>query len=280
MPSTSTPAAASEYAGMRDPDAAYRRAAQSALQSRFPPARAAVLLPVVPFVEAVRWGRRGGRSRPAWRGGMCSTIPSKNLCEVAPPPWSNRTAPEGEGRLSFRRPGCRADTHHATRPLGGRRALTNFSLIAISLQATWATTSQIHLRRRCTPYQMTLVSIGVTARPAAGKDPVGVAVDQQRQHHPRVILRRPRTPMVHLEDAQIDALDRRDHEMRQIVLGYPVAKIGRKQKRLLAITVNEVAHPKILTKTHRKVRQTASLIYSCAVERCRHPAGANPGRFA
>jgi len=88
--------------------------------------------------------------------------------------------------------------------------------------------------------------------PAAGKDPVGVAVDQQRQHHPRVILRRPRTPMVHLEGTQIDALDRLDHEMREIVFGYPVAKIGRKQKRLLAITLNEVAHPTILTKLTAK----------------------------
>ena len=95
--------------------------------------------------------------------------------------------------------------------------------------------------------------------PTAGENPVSVAVDQQSQHHPRVMLRRPRAAMVHLEGAQIDALDRRDHEMRQIALRYPVAKIGRKQKRLLAITVNEVAHPVILTKTHRKVRQTASL---------------------
>ena len=94
--------------------------------------------------------------------------------------------------------------------------------------------------------------------PPAGENPVGVAIDQQRQHHPRVILRRPRTPMVHLEGVQIDPLNRRDHEMRQIVLGYPVAKVGRKQKRLLPITVHKLAHPEILTKTHRKVRQTAS----------------------
>ena len=40
--------------------------------------------------------------------------------------------------------------------------------------------------------------------------------------------------------------------MRQIVLGYPVAKIGRKQKRLLAITLNEIAHPTIPTKLTAK----------------------------
>ena len=51
----------------------------------------------------------------------------------------------------------------------------------------------------------------------AGKDPVGVAVDQQRQHHPGVILRRARATMVHLEGTQIDAFDRLDHGVRQII---------------------------------------------------------------
>ena len=36
--------------------------------------------------------------------------------------------------------------------------------------------------------------------------------------------------MVDLEGAQIDALDRRDHEVRQIILWDPVPKFGRKQK--------------------------------------------------
>ena len=49
--------------------------------------------------------------------------------------------------------------------------------------------------------------------PTAGKYPVGVAVDQQRQHHPGVILRRARAAMVHLEGAQSDAFDRLDHEV-------------------------------------------------------------------
>ena len=47
--------------------------------------------------------------------------------------------------------------------------------------------------------------------------------------------------MVHLEGAQTDALDRLDHEMRQIIRRDPVPQIGRKQKRLVPITVNEVA---------------------------------------
>ena len=96
--------------------------------------------------------------------------------------------------------------------------------------------------------------------PTAGEDPVGVAVDQQRQHHPRVILRRARAAMVHLEGAQIDTLHRLDHEVPQIIRREPVPQIGRKQKRLVPITLDEVAHPAILRQIQPKVRQTASLI--------------------
>ena len=102
--------------------------------------------------------------------------------------------------------------------------------------------------------------------PTAGENPIGVAVDHKRQHHPRVILRRARAAMVHLEDAQIDALDRLDHEMRQIIRRDPVPQIGRKQKRLVPITVNEVAHPVILRQIQPKVRQTASTKTSSATQ--------------
>ena len=75
--------------------------------------------------------------------------------------------------------------------------------------------------------------------PTAGEDPVGVAVDHQRQHHPWVILRRARAAMVHLEGAQIDTLHRLDHEvMSQIIRREPVPQIGRKQKRLVPITLD------------------------------------------
>ena len=49
-------------------------------------------------------------------------------------------------------------------------------------------------------------------------DPPGIAIDQQRQHHPRVILRRAGATMVDLEGAHLDPLDRLDHEVRQIIL--------------------------------------------------------------
>ena len=44
--------------------------------------------------------------------------------------------------------------------------------------------------------------------------------------------------MVHLEGAYLDALDRLDHEMRQIILRDPVPKIGRKQKSLVPLAVD------------------------------------------
>ena len=64
--------------------------------------------------------------------------------------------------------------------------------------------------------------------------------------------------MVHLEGAQIDTLHSLDHEVPQIIRRDPVSKIGRKQKRLLPITVHEVAHAAILREIQPKVRQTAS----------------------
>ena len=97
--------------------------------------------------------------------------------------------------------------------------------------------------------------------PAAREDPVRIAIDQQRQHHPGMILRRARAAMVDLEGTEIDALDRLDHEVRQIILGDPITKIGRKQKRLVPITIDELAHGTILTEPHAKVRQTASACF-------------------
>ena len=83
-------------------------------------------------------------------------------------------------------------------------------------------------------------------------------VQKQSGTRKRRVLRRARATMVHLEGAQIDAFDRLDHEVRQIIRRDPVPQIGRKQKRLVPITVHEVAHPAILREIQPKVRQTAS----------------------
>ena len=96
--------------------------------------------------------------------------------------------------------------------------------------------------------------------PPAREDPVGIAIDQQRQHHPRVILRRAGATMVDLEGAHLDPLDRLDHEVRQIILRDPVPKIGRKQKRLVPLAVDKFAHGEILTENLPKVRHTARTV--------------------
>ena len=68
--------------------------------------------------------------------------------------------------------------------------------------------------------------------------------------------------MVHLEGAHLDALDRLDHEMRQIILRDPAPKIRRKQKSPLPLAVYKFSHDKILTENDPKIRQTASPDYS------------------
>ena len=103
------------------------------------------------------------------------------------------------------------------------------------------------------------VATGRALDPTAREDPVGIAVDQKRQHHPRVILRRAAAPTVHLEGAHVDALNRLDHEVRQIVLRDPIPKIGRKQESLVPPAVHESAHRRMLTEHHTKVRQTDSI---------------------
>ena len=60
--------------------------------------------------------------------------------------------------------------------------------------------------------------------------------------------------MVHLEGAQIDTLHRLDHEVSQIIRREPVPQIGRKQKRLVPITLDEVSHRAILREIQPKVR--------------------------
>ncbi len=63
--------------------------------------------------------------------------------------------------------------------------------------------------------------------------------------------------MVHLEGAHLDALDRLNHEVHQIILRNPVPEIGRKQIRLVPLTVDNFALGGILTEIHPKVRQSA-----------------------
>ncbi len=71
---------------------------------------------------------------------------------------------------------------------------------------------------------------------------VGVAANQQRQHHSRLILRRAAAALVDPKTVHRHPLHRREHKMRQVVLGYPLAKVHRQQQRLTRVGFDELLH--------------------------------------
>src|SRR3546814_159320 len=95
--------------------------------------------------------------------------------------------------------------------------------------------------------------------PPRGEDPVGIAVDQQRQHQPRVVLRLAGALPVHLERTKADTLDSLDDEMRKIVLRDPLAQIRRQQKLLTPVVSSEIHHANLLNQ-FAQIRQTASRV--------------------
>ena len=76
--------------------------------------------------------------------------------------------------------------------------------------------------------------------------PDRVGVEQQRDHHRRIV-RRPAPPVVAIagqERRQIHRLDGVEHEPREVILRQPLAQTRRQQQLLLAITRDEVLrHP-------------------------------------
>ena len=92
-----------------------------------------------------------------------------------------------------------------------------------------------------------LVGIPAVLRVAAvgvdgAEHPVGVAVNQQRQHHPRVVLRRAAAALIHPKSVHRHPLHRRQHEMRQVVLGHPLTQVHRQQHRLPGVRFDELFH--------------------------------------
>ena len=138
-------------------------------------------------------------------------------------------------------------------PVRDRAMLARIGLELAAVHAHHAQLHQLQLLgqkqnlKEALAHRRHVVATGCALDPTARKDPVGIAVDQQGQHHPGVILRRARATTVHLEGVHVDALDRLDHEVRQIILRDPIPKIGRKQKRLVPPAIHESAHSRILT---------------------------------
>jgi hypothetical protein len=92
--------------------------------------------------------------------------------------------------------------------------------------------------------------------PARGEDAVGVAVDQQRQHQPRVVLRLAARHRLGLEGIQRHPLHRRHDEVRQVVLRQPILQVRRQQEGLVAAERNECRHRQILHQSARSVNPT------------------------
>ena len=82
--------------------------------------------------------------------------------------------------------------------------------------------------------------------------PERVAVEQQRDHHRRIVRRAALTVVAidRVERAQIERRDGVDHEPRQMPIGQPLAQARRQQQLLIAITREEVLrHPEMVLTT-------------------------------
>ena len=86
------------------------------------------------------------------------------------------------------------------------------------------------------------VAMGRALDPARREYPVRITINQQRQHHARMILRLAVTTPIHFESADINPLDSRRDEMHKVVFANPIAKIGRQQKRLTTVVRYEIYH--------------------------------------
>ena len=83
------------------------------------------------------------------------------------------------------------------------------------------------------------VAVGGALDAAAAEDAVGVAVDEQGEHHRRRELRVAATAVVDREGAQRQPLDGLDDEVDQVILGDPVAQVGREKQGGLTVDVDE-----------------------------------------
>ncbi len=68
---------------------------------------------------------------------------------------------------------------------------------------------------------------------------MGMAVDQQGQHHARFVLRRARTALIDLELVHLHQFHGLEHEMCQILLGNPLAHALGQHVGLIAFTEDE-----------------------------------------
>ena len=92
------------------------------------------------------------------------------------------------------------------------------------------------------------MTVGGLPDAARGEYPAGITADQQCQHHPRVILRLAAARAADVKRRHINALNRFNYEMGQIIIGHPILQIRRQQKPL-----GTVIGTKILLHTYQQV---------------------------
>jgi len=89
----------------------------------------------------------------------------------------------------------------------------------------------------------------VTLDQPRGPLPTRIRVQQQRDHHRRIMRRSAVTiaTIRPVERLQIKLRDGVDHEQREVIIGQPLAHARRQQQHLITITRDEVlSHPQIL----------------------------------
>jgi hypothetical protein len=90
------------------------------------------------------------------------------------------------------------------------------------------------------------IPIGRPLNPPRREQAVRVAVDQQRQHQPRMILRLAAGAFRNHERVHRNPLSRRYHEVRDIVVRRLFLQVGRQEIGLITVKGDVVRHPRIL----------------------------------
>ena len=99
----------------------------------------------------------------------------------------------------------------------------------------------------------------VIARPLqgpAGEGAGGIAIEQQRHQHRRVVRIAATTGVAFLERRQIQLLDHVDNEPRQMIFRQPLLHTWRKQKLRVAVNCNKTRH----RLTHQRTSMQLSVV--------------------
>jgi len=102
------------------------------------------------------------------------------------------------------------------------------------------------------------VAVGGPLNAPAAEEAVGVAVDEQREHQVRRELLVAAALVVDREGRERQPLDRLDDEMHQIILGDPLAQVGRQQHGCVAVDVFEACgHARLESRVSENIERVS-----------------------